>query len=750
MMSSVVTRVRTTLLAFCLCIAGGQASDIEILRDRWGVPHIYARSIDDVFYAQGYFAAKDRLFQLDLWRRQGTGKLAEILGPEAIPRDRLARLVRFRGDWDAEWKSYAPDAKRIVEQFVAGINHYIKSLKGQRPIEFQLAGYDPQPWAAEDVVSRIAGLLMTRNVRSEVERAQDICRFGLQAVQLYLPPDPFVQLAIPKGVDLALITRGILRDYEAAIATPQLALQASETTGDGEQGSNNWVVDGTMTHTGKPLLANDPHRPVMLPSLRKTWHLVAPGLNVFGAGEPALPGIAVGHNEWIAWGFTIVGIDQQDLYVEKLNPQNPDEYRYRGAWRPVEREQQDIKVKGRAQPERVELRYTIHGPIIHEDREHHLAYALKWVGAEPGGAGYLPALSLMRAKNWSEFLKAVERYKVPSENLVYADTDGNIGWIAAGAAPVRKGWTGLLPVPGDSGEYEWQGYLPLSEHPQLYNPQRHFIATANHNILPPGYAHQLGFEWALPYRFERIEAMLTGRSGLDRMDFERMQQDILCLPARRFQALLRQWRPPEGSREAEIVREMIRWDGQMRVDSEPALIYEVWISKLGPALFGDGLGARVNLETVLRKLESGLDTKALQSSLDAALAQIEKALPAGERQWGRIHQIFFRHPLGVKPWSFGPFARPGDANTINATSGANFRQSSGASYREIIDLSDWDRSEMTNAPGESGDPRSRYYDDLLEEWKYGVYHPMAYSRKFVEHNTEERYILHRDDQPASQ
>jgi penicillin amidase len=712
-----------------------------VLRDRWGVPHIYARSLDDVFYAQGYFAAKDRLFQLDLWRRQGTGRLAEILGPQAIPRDRMARLVRFRGDWDAEWKSYSPDAKRIVEQFVSGINQYIKSLKGQRPVEFQIAGYDPEPWAPEDVVSRIAGLLMTRNVRNEVERVEDIRKFGLERVQTYLPPDPFVQLAIPKGIELALITKELLRDYEAAVATPQFALQSGGP--DGEQGSNNWVVDGSMTHTGKPLLANDPHRPILLPSLRKTWHLVGPGLNVFGAGEPALPGIAVGHNESIAWGFTIVGFDQQDLYVEKLNPENPNEYRYRDAWRPVERDQQQINVKGRAQPERVELRYTIHGPIIREDREHHLAYALKWVGAEPGGAGYLPALSLMRAKNWNEFLKAVENYKVPSENLVYADTAGNIGWIAAGAAPVRKNWTGLLPVPGDSGEYEWQGYLPVGEHPQVYNPKRHFVATANHNILPAGYSHQLGFEWALPYRFERIESLLAGRSDLDRVNFERMQQDVLSLPARRFQAIVRRWTPPEGSRGAHIVSEMLAWDAQMRVDSEPALIFEIWISKLGAALFGEALAARVNIETVLRRLESGVNSKALESSLDATLAQVEKALPPNDWQWGRIHQIFFRHPLGVKEWNRGPYARPGGANTVNAASGSNFRQTNGASYRQIIDLSDWDRSEMTNVPGESGDPRSRYYDDLLEEWKYGVYHPMAYSRGFVERNTEERYVLHR-------
>ena len=222
-----------------------------------------------------------------------------------------------------------------------------------------------------------------------------------------------------------------------------------------------------------------------------------------------------------------------------------------------------------------------------------------------------------------------------------------------------------------------------------------------------------------------------------------MQNDILSLPARRFQAVLRQWNPPKGSRAAKIVEKMIAWDAQMRVDSEPALIYEVWMSKLGPALFGDDLGKRVNVETVLSALEEQPHSNELKDSLDSALAELDQKLPRDHWQWGRLHTIFFRNPLGVKEWNRGPYARPGDANTVDATSGPNFRQANGASYRQIIDLSDWDRSEMTNAPGESGDPTSKHYDDLIEGWEYGVYHPMAYSRDFVLQNTEERYILHR-------
>jgi penicillin amidase len=725
----------TWLLVVLSLSAAHAAAPIEILRDRWGVPHIYASSTEDLFYAQGYMAAKDRLFQLDLWRRQNTGHLAEVLGERAIPRDRIARLVRYRGNWDAEWNSYSPQAKLIATNFVAGINAYIRSLKGQRTAEFHIAGYDPGEWKPEDVTARIAGLLMTRNLSNEVRRAEDIRAFGLETVNRLLPPDPFIKIEIPKGLDLDLITRDILRDYTAAIATPRF-------DDVNEQGSNNWVVDGTMTLTGKPMLANDPHRPVILPSLRKSWHLVAPGWNVFGAGEPALPGVALGHNEHIAWGFTIVGIDQNDLYVERLNPANPNEYRYRGAWKPVEVERQKIGVKDKGEVE-IELRYTQHGPIIHENRAKNVAYALKWVGAEPGGAGYLPALALMQAKNWEEFKKGVANYKVPSENLVYADTAGNIGWIAAGFSPVRKNWTGLLPVPGDSGEFEWDGFLPLSDHPQSYNPRQHFIATANHNILPEGYTKQLSYEWALPYRFQRVSSVLSSRGEWDRIGFERLQYDTLSIPAKRFQAALRNWKAPEGA-QAVALKEVLAWDANLRADSRAALIFELWMAQLPAVLFGRDLGSRVNVETVLKTIETGGRDKELSHSLQFALAELGK-LPPAEQVWGRLHTITFRHPLGKKEWNRGPYARPGDANTANAASGANFRQTAGASYRQIIDLSNWDRSVMTNVPGESGDPASKHYADLISDWAGGVYHPMPFSRKYVEASVSERMRLTRTD-----
>ncbi len=709
----------------------GLKQPVEILRDRWGVPHLYAQTAEDLFFAQGYMAARDRLFQIDLWRRVGSGRLAEVLGEGAIERDRLARAVRYRGDWEAEWRSYAPDAKSIVTAFVGGINAYVRSLGGRRPEEFRVAGYDPGLWAPEDCAARVAGLLMTRNVTREVARARDIREFGLDKVRKYLPPDPAIPLEIPRGLALEDITGDILQVYNRVVGPVRF----------GEQGSNNWVVDGALTASGKPLLANDPHRPVMIPSLRKTVHLVGPGWNAFGAGEPALPGIALGHNERVAFGFTIVGIDQGDLYVEKLNPANPEEYLYRGQWRRMEIERQTLRVKGRKEPHPITLKYTVHGPVIHEDRARRRAYALRWVGAEPGGAGYLAALSLARVGNWEEFLAAVERYQVPSENLVYADVEGNIGWQAAGLAPIRRNWSGLLPVPGDTGEYEWSGFRRTEEQPRLFKPPAHYIATANHNILPPGWKVPLSYEWALPFRFERIREMLSGGRKFTVADFQRMQQDVTSVPARRFQAILKRWKAP--GKAAPTVEELLRWDARLTADSRAALLYAVWLSKLPAAMFGAALGARVDLGMVLKTLEAEPHERALGEALEATLKEIEKRL-GGDRagwRWGALHRMTFRHPLGVAEFNRGSVERPGDGNTVNSTSGTGFVQTNGASYRQIVDLSDWDRSVMTNVPGESGDPRSPHYDDLIQEWAEGRYHPMVFSRKAVEAAVRERIVL---------
>jgi penicillin amidase len=735
----------------------GLGKPVEVLRDQWGIPHIYAQTVEDLFFAQGFVAAQDRLWQMEIWRRTGEGKLAEVLGPAAIERDRFARLMRYRGDMRAEWSSYSPDARRIIESFVRGVNAFIEISRDRLPIEFHLTGVRPEPWSPEVCLARMAGYVMTRNASSEVLRAQLVRMFGVEKTDELIETDPFKKLEVPEGLDLDAIDSKVLG--AASAASGPVSFRSGE-------GSNNWVVGGALTSTGKPILANDPHRTIALPSLRYLVHLVGPGWNVIGAGEPALPGVAAGHNERVGFGFTIVGIDQQDLYQEETNPQDPTEYRYKGGWEKMTIEREQVRVKGESEPVEIEMRFTRHGPVIYEDRERRRAYALRWVGAEPGTAGYLASLSLNRASNWREFLAALERWKVPSENLVYADVEGNIGWQAAGLTPVRRGWSGLLPVPGSSGKYEWAGFLPLSSLPRKYNPSNNYIATANHNVLPEGYRHEIGFEWAAPFRFRRIEEVLGKGRKYTVADFERLQHDEASIPAREIVPLLRGVKA-EDARVREAIDLLLGWDLVLSKDSTAAAIYEVWLTKLGPNVFRPAIpagawplaGGRQSLTRLIRALKNpdgrtfGADPaeardRVMTRSLAEALNDLTSRLGSDMKKWrwGDLHFAEFRHSLSGNEaaravFDLGRVSRGGDANTVNATGGGNLRQSSGASFRQILDLGDWDNSVATSVPGQSAQPASPHYGDLLPLWAEGKYFPLLFSREKIEKHVRQRLLL---------
>src|SRR5262245_21552461 len=430
----------------------GLRESVEVRRDRWGIPHIYAASVDDVFLGQGFVQAQDRLFQMALWRMSTRGRLAELLGPDWVECDRLTRLVtRYRGDPAAEWSSYDPEAKRIATAFVAGVNAYVASLHGRPPLELQRAGIPLEPWAPEDLLARAEAFGMSSNATSEVSRAQLVRALGMERALELRPPDPPTELLIAPGFDLATVDGGLAAALGLLGKAPVFAAPAGGkgSSGYDDDGSNNWVVSGSRTATGKPILANDPHRALDHPSLRYLVHLDAPGFKVIGAVVPWFPGVAIGHNERVAWGLTIFNIDAQDLVAEELDPKDPGRYRVGNAWEPVRSEAEMIAVKGRPKL-KAELRFTRHGPIVYEDRGRHLAWALRWTGSEPGTAGYLAGLALDRAQSWPEFREALKRWKMPGENFVYADVDGNIGYQAAGLAPIRREGNGLLPVPGAS------------------------------------------------------------------------------------------------------------------------------------------------------------------------------------------------------------------------------------------------------------------------------------------------------------
>ncbi len=735
----------------------GLHAPVEVIRDRWGVPHIFAKDQHDLFFAQGFVAAQDRLWQLDMWRRAAAGELSEVLGPRALDRDTFARLLRYRGDPAAEWRSYSPDARDIAEAFVAGVNAEVALVNAdpaRLPIEFQLTGSRPEPWTPEVVISRLAGYVMTGNAAREVRRAVLAKNVGAPRTLEFIPIEPRVTLDVPDGLDLADITPDVLkiaRDADAPFAFEDPS----------QIGSNDWVVSGARTESGKPMLANDPHRAIRIPSLRYTVHLNAPGWNVIGAGEPALPGIAAGHNDRIAFGFTIVGMDQQDLYVETLHPTDDNRYRVDGDWQAMRQVHERIEVKGRA-PQDVTLRLTRHGPVVALDRQRRRAYALRWVGMEPGTAGYLASLTLDRVKSWPEFLSAAARWKVPAENIVYADVDGNIGWIAAGLAPIRSRGTGLLPVPGATSQYEWTGFLPVSELPQSFNPPGGYIATANHNILPPGYNRMLGYEWGSPHRFRRIVEMIEAREKFTTADFERMQHDEVSLPARQIVAWLKEALAFPGVRpEADAVYAtelLTKWDARLSADSSAAAMYELWLPLLGKATIAAAVPQADrkyydanSVDTTLRLL-AGLDP-ARRAWVMTGTSLVE-AWNAGAPtlgndettwRWGQLHQSHFEHPLALTPerrevFNLGARPRGGDGTTPNATSNGRW-QTHGASYREVIDLSDWDRSTTINVPGESGQPGSPYYSNLYDLWAAGKYHPMLFTRAAIEKNAAHRLTL---------
>jgi penicillin amidase len=728
----------------------GLEQPVEILRDTWGVAHVYASTPHDLFFAQGFVAAQDRLYQMEIWRRTGAGELSEVFGPDYIERDRMARLLRYRGDMDTEWQSYAPDARPIAEAFTRGVNAFVRSAAGRLPVEFELLDFEPGEWKPEHCLLRVATLPVTDNYDSEFVRAELVMKAGAEIAARLLPPNPMRPLIPDLEAELRGIDSALLARLNATARTPALWK---------DEGSNNWAVSGARTASGKPLLASDPHRAIALPSLRYLVHLVAPGWNVIGSGEPALPGVAIGHNEKIAWGFTVVHYDQADLYIEKTDPENPNRYLYQGQWLDMQVERESIKVRGRDEDAGVEIRFTRHGPVIWEDPATQRALALRWVGSEPGSAGYLASLSLDRARNWDDFVASMERWKTPSENFVYADVDGNIGWIPAGLVPIRESWDGLLPVPGHSGKHEWQGFRSLQQLPRKFNPPNQYVATANHDIRPENYPHDLGFDWSPPYRFRRVDEVLREEKKFTLDDFRALQHDEASLPARELIPLLREI--PDEARGARQARDLLlSWDQVLSKDSGAAALYEVWIRELRRMMAAENVPPDVRAlvieympaDTLIGWLHAAPAEKRVllvRTSLETAFSKAGELLgeDASAWRWGSLHQAIFRHPLADTPareaaLNLGSIERGGDAHTPNATGGPGYRQATGASYRHILDTADWDRSIFTSTPGQSGQPGSPHYGDLLPLWAAGEYAPLLFTREAVEKHVSRRLTLH--------
>ncbi|WP_447778115.1 penicillin acylase family protein [Variovorax boronicumulans] len=768
----------------------GLEKPASVLVDRWGVPHIYAGTLYDAFYVQGFMAARDRLFQIDLWRKRGLGEMAKDFGPAYAEGDRMARAVLFRGDMYREWLAYGSDAKRVAEAFTAGVNAYVARTDQNPellPPEFRKLNYKPARWSAEDTV-RIRHHGLKGNFTSEVNRAQLYClgkNEGARADGLRRELDPPIEPKLSPGLDPCAVPAAELkRGYQLATAAPQFpkvaltsqagpipldqlyALVDPDSAGGRSLGSNNWVISGKRTATGRPILANDPHRSHGAPSLRYISHLNAPGMSVIGAGEPFLPGISIGHNGTIAFGLTIFAIDQEDLYGYELNPANPKEYKHKGRWEPMETVTEEITVKGEPTPRKVTIDFTRHGPVLAANASH--AWALHAAWLDNGMAPYFGSMDYMRARNWDQFRGALNRWGMPSENQIYADTSGNIGWIPAGLTPKRPNWDGLMPVPGD-GRYEWAGYRNQDELPWAYNPSSGYIVTANQNNIPPEHPAAklgVGYEWSDRSRSRRLTALVTANPRSSVQDSMAWQNDTVSLPARRVVALLKDVRSddPQLARGLSLLR---GWDGNVRADSAAAALFEVWFSKhlsqavvrtaLPPeaaSLVGTGDAERVvtTLEQPGPLLPVERRNAVMLESLKVAMAEVEGKLGPDLRtwQWGNLHTAVFTHPMDpilsdAERQQFNVKGGPigGSAYTPMMTwyRNSDFQLEGGASFRMVLDVGNWDASRVVNTPGQSGNPASPHYRDLAPLWAKGEYFPLVYSRKAVERESKEKLEL---------
>jgi penicillin G amidase len=713
--------------------ASGLKAPVEVLRDRWGVPHIYAQSTEDLYFAQGYVMAQDRLWQMEMWRRSAEGRLAEVLGPGAVARDRYARMLRYRGPVDdRELTIYHPEARTIMTAYVAGVNAFIAAAmkSGKLPVEFVLTGIRPELWTIESLISRQNTF---GDASSELQLASSVAQLGAEEANRRRNPDPWEELVVPDGFDVSLITDEVLAGTRAGgqaprpTVLPKYAAMTGSTAGEQpdtsvpEPGSNNWVVSGALSATGKPVVANDPHREVALPSLRYIVHLNAPGWNVAGSTEPPFLGVAIGHNERIGWGLTIVGTDQHDVYVEELNPANENEVRFNGAWEPLRIVREQIAVKGQA-PETIELKFSRHGPIFHVDRANNKAYALRSALHEPGTAPYLAGLRLSQVNDCKTFLEAAHYWNHPSENLICGDVDGNISWMASALTPARKGWTGRLPVPG-TGKYEWQGFR--KDLPQELNPARGFIATANHNVQPKDYTPPLMFKSApTPYdRIVRLLQLIQPGKKYTLEDHAAWQHDAYSLRAAEDLPRFRGWTSTDA--DAEFARaEIAAWDAVYARNSRAAALYEEWRDAGQSGRGGRGSGRGQTTELSRDEVEARLKT---------TVQSLTKSQGADRSQWrwGRMHTRSFSHAF-VPAFNLPTVERSGGAGTVAAD---------GASYREIFDVSNWDRSLVINTPGQSGQPGSRFYGNLLQDWADNKFFEFAFSRQAVEKAAAHRLRL---------
>jgi penicillin amidase len=768
----------------------GLKERVTVRRDERGIPYIEAANLQDLAFAQGYVTAGDRLWQMDLMRRVARGQLAEILGRDALPQDRLHRTLGFAQAAEMEVAGASKEAREVLDTYARGVNAYIESLDAKSlPPEFQILQYRPRPWTPADslLIVKLFFEALSSTWETDIMRA---ALAGLPAEKreaLLVETSPLDVLVVGRDVKARTQTSqptgakdnadyaGTLRAAGELRETLRASMERLGLSELNREASNNWVVSGRRTASGKPLLANDPHLASSAPSIWYMVHLSAPGLRVAGVTSPGLPGVVIGHNERIAWGFTNVGPDVSDLYLEKFDSANPGRYMTPSGWRNAEVRREEIKVrKGFAgtetESQTLEVTVTRHGPVIFEREGKR--YSLQWTALDPRLNSSEGLFATNLARNWTEFQSALSSYTGPMQNMVYADVDGHIGYMAAGRVPLRKSGDGSVPYDGSTDAGEWTGFIPFEKLPRLFDPPSGIIITANQRIVGTDYPYFLTHEWAAPYRARRILELLEARPKLTIEDFRTIQGDTYSIPgsifAREAFRTLKSvnfnldTRSVEGDRNLRgALASLQNWDARITPDSKIApLVSEMRLAfrtRVLKAALGEELAKEYawgNGGTFIDRLIQEQPRAWLPSEFKSydelliacyvdARAALAARLGADEAQWtwGRYALVSFPHPLARVPligqqFFITPFPQNGaGANLTTVNVGRN------VSMRFIADTADWDRTEQGISLGESGLPSSPHWQDQLEDWRNVTPRVFPFTGAAVERATRQTIVL---------
>lgn len=751
----------------------GVHSPVEILRDHWGIPHIYAQNQPDLFYAQGFVHAQDRLFQMELNRRTAAGRLSELFGELSLDTDRTIRTFGFNRLGKADLSNACDEIHTVMQAYAAGVNAFLEHPDTKLPVEFTLLNHKPEPWTPEDsmVFSRLMIWRLSHGLQPEIIRAELIEKVGPEhSAELEIHYPETNPVTLPNGIQFnALDSEGLLH-------------KAQDPFLPRGQGSNGWVVNPARSETGHAVLCNDMHLNMSLPALWYEVHLNAPGYHCSGACLPGLPMVMVGHNERIAWGMTLAFTDVEDLFVEQFEGGDTPHYLFKGELLEAQVVEEPIRVKGYPDPLVEKIVITHHGAVISDV----VGYPQQRVAVQSMALRPLPAIEgwyrLNMAAGWNDFVEAVRLIDAPQLNVVYADVEDNIGYWVTGKVPIRAKGDGRIPVPGWSGEFEWVGEVPFEEMPHALNPAEGFLINCNNKNEPEDFPYYLGNDYMNGYRAKRLQALITDHPVLTMQDHQDYQMDFGCVPGMEFVTSL------EGHQDADLdvslaLKLLREWDGKLTADSiggsvyrisryimvrnilEPVLGSEFTQRVMGvgfhPLLAGSNEFYGQDTVTLLRLLNdptswwiqnAGGRQNLINKSLKEAINWLRQY--AGhdtlDWAWGRINQISFEHPMSLqKPFEQvfdrGPYPIGGDTDTPCQIAkhgiAVNMNSMVGPSFRQIVDMGDLTKSIAMYAPGQSGQLASPYYDNLIEPWLAGEYHPMLWTREQVDAEAKSRLLL---------